>query len=56
MFYSGDVISEVNGKAVTSVRDVLDAIGLDVGKRIEFKLTRNGNKDLLVTLITAPEK
>ncbi len=53
-FNSGDVISEVNGKQVTTVRDVLDAIGLEVGKKIDFKLTRNGS-EVTASLVTAPE-
>lgn len=48
---------EVDGREVTSMRDVLDAIGLDVGKSIAFKLQRGGDSAAAVTvhLITEPE-
>lgn len=49
------MIVEVNGKPVSGVRDVLDAIGLEVGKSIEFKLQRQRNQAVTVHLITAPE-
>jgi S1-C subfamily serine protease len=54
-FSSGDIIVEVNGKKVTGVRDVLDVIGLDVGKIIEFKLVRGQDQEFLTRLTTAPE-
>ena len=52
---------EVDGREVTSMRDVLDAIGLDVGKSIAFKLQRGGESAgtgaaaVTVHLITEPE-
>ncbi len=55
MHVSGDVIVEVNGKVVSGVRDVLDAIGLEVGKTIEFKIQRNRSQEYIFQLITAPE-
>jgi S1-C subfamily serine protease len=52
---SGDVFVEVNHKPVRTIRDILDSIGLDVGKTIEFKIQRD-NRDMMVSLTTAPEK
>ncbi len=52
---SGDVIIEVNGRPVSGVRDVLDAIGLEVGKTIEFKLQRQRGNEVVARLVTAPE-
>jgi S1-C subfamily serine protease len=52
---SGDVFVEVNHKPVRNIRDILDSIGLDVGKTIEFKIQRD-NRDMMVSLTTAPEK
>ena len=37
---SGDIIYEVNGKEVTGVKDVLDAIGLEAEKTLHFKIHR----------------
>jgi S1-C subfamily serine protease len=54
LYYSGDVVIEVNNKQVNTVRDVLDEIGLEVGKRIEITVKRNGSNQKLV-LYTAPE-
>lgn len=45
----------MNGKAVHGVRDVFDAIGLEVGKSIEFRISRKGSGDINISLITAPE-
>lgn len=51
---SGDVIVGVNGRDVRSVRDVLDAIGLEVGRVVDFKVQR-AERELNVSLVTAPE-
>ncbi len=48
------MIVGVNGKGVHSVRDVLDAIGLEVGRRLELRV-RRGEQELLLGLTTAPE-
>jgi len=45
----------VNGKEVSGTRDVLEVIGLEVGKTIEFKVKRPEVGDLTITLTTAPE-
>jgi S1-C subfamily serine protease len=53
---SGDFITAVDGKPVTGMRDVLDAVGLEVGKTIEMKLQRGGaGAEVTVYLTTAPE-
>jgi S1-C subfamily serine protease len=53
---SGDFITAVDGKAVTGMHDVLDAVGLEVGKTIEMKLQRGGTgAEVTVYLTTAPE-
>ncbi len=56
---SGDVITEVDGKPVSTVRDVLDSVGLEVGHRLVFKVTRSKaggyDEQLTVSLYTAPE-
>ena len=46
---------EVNGKEVTNVRDVLDAIGLEVGKSLDLKIKRQSYGELTLNMITAPE-
>lgn len=51
---SGDLIAEVDGKEVTGVRDVLEAIGMHVNRTFEFKLLREG-KPVTVNLTTEPE-
>ena len=53
-YTSGDIIKEVDGKVVAGVRDVLDVMGLEVGRSIEFKILRDAN-EFSVHLITAPE-
>ena len=55
-FFRGDIIDEVDGKKVTGVRDILDAIGFDVGKEIILKIKRNQYEDLTFRVLTAPEK
>ena len=53
-FDSGDVIVEVEGKVVTGVKSILDAIGLEVGKEVPFRIVRDSQyMDLRLT--TAPE-
>eukprot|EP00981_Chlorochromonas_danica_P009526 scaffold2721_cov181-Ochromonas_danica.AAC.4 len=51
---SGDVIVGVNGRDVRSIRDVFDAIGLEVGRVVDFKVQR-AEREFNVTLVTAPE-
>ncbi len=50
----------VDGKAVTTVRDVLDDIGLEIGRHIAFSVHRRDSlgeeEQLRVTVVTAPEK
>jgi S1-C subfamily serine protease len=53
-YYSGDIILGVNDKDVHSVRDVLDEIGLEVGKQLDLRVMRS-DQERYVTLITAPE-
>mmetsp|Transcript_11629 Transcript_11629/g.16004 ORF Transcript_11629/g.16004 Transcript_11629/m.16004 type:complete len:213 (+) Transcript_11629:2-640(+) len=55
-FQSGDIIMEVNGKEVKSMRDVLEVIGLEVGKTIQFKVKRHSVGEITLTLTTAPER
>lgn len=52
--YSGDVVLNINGKEVKSVKDVLNEIGLEVGKNIDLTIRRNGDH-LKLTFTTAPE-
>lgn len=57
---SGDYIIAVDGKEVTRTRDVLDAIGMDVGRALTLTLRRgedpnNAANDFTVQLTTAPE-
>ena len=47
----GDVIISVNGKAITSDRDVRDEFhGAVVGQRVELRIIRNG-REITVTLV-----
>lgn len=50
------MIVEVNEKIVNGVRDVLDAIGLEVGKSLEFRVRKRSGDIKSVRVITAPEK
>lgn len=59
--HSGDYIVAVDGKEVTRTRDVLDAIGMDVGRALTLTLRRNEDptnaaNDFTVQLTTAPEQ
>lgn len=56
IFGSGDFITEVNGKKVHGVKDILEAIGLEVGKSLEIKVQRKNFGALTVSLVTAPEQ
>lgn len=38
---SGDVLVSVNGRSVKTVRDVLDAIGLEAGHTLELQVSDN---------------
>ncbi len=53
----GDVLVLVNNKEVKSVRDILDCIGYEIGKRITFGIKRGGNTSPIqyITVVTAPE-
>lgn len=56
----GEILSrKINGKPVSSVRDVSDEIGLEVGQRIKFtinrKVTNNTDKFVLYTDIAQQE-
>lgn len=56
---SGDIILSANDKRVRDVKDIFDVIGLDVGKRIEFKVRRGHSQSYQVlkfTFVTAPER
>lgn len=48
------MIVAVDEKEVNGVRDVLEAIGLDVGRTLELRLLR-GTDTLTVHLTTTPE-
>lgn len=50
----GDVVLNINGKEVSNVKDVLNEIGLEVGKTIDLTVRRNGDH-LKLTFTTAPE-
>lgn len=59
---SGDVIVEVNGRPVRGVRDVLDSLGLEVGREMTLKAMRRdsssaggGSEYVTVRLRSAPE-
>lgn len=52
---SGDLIVKVDGKKVKGVRDVLDAIGLDVGRTIEFGVRRQNGEEATCKVTLASE-
>ena len=57
---SGDVIVEVNSRPVRGVRDVLDSLGLEVGREMTLKVMRRDSKSAVseyvtVRLRSAPE-
>ena len=55
--FRADVIEEVDGKKVTGVRDILDAVGFEVGKELILKIKRNQNSDsMIIRIVTAAEK
>lgn len=51
----GDIIKEANGRPIKAVVDVLDVIGVDVGKKIQFKVTRDDQHDMVMQLTTESE-
>lgn len=51
---SDDTILEVNNKPVTAIRDVLDAIGLEVGKTLSFKIRKLDGREQICKVTTAP--
>jgi S1-C subfamily serine protease len=51
--FSGDIILEVNGKKTTAMRDVMSAIGLDVGKTLFIKTRRSSGREEILKVITA---
>jgi serine protease Do len=53
---SGDIITEVNGRAVASSRELVNAIGgLSPGEKVKLKLVRDGDaKTLSIVLGTRP--
>lgn len=52
--HRNDIIVAVDGKAVSGVRDVFEAIGLDCGKTLELRLLR-GSQTINTTLTTVAE-
>jgi S1-C subfamily serine protease len=53
---SDDTILSVNDKPVAAIRDVLDAIGLDVGKTLVFKIKKLDGQERYVKVTTAPAR
>lgn len=51
---TGDIVLNINGKEVNNVKDVLNEIGLEVGKSIDITIKRNGDT-LKLSFTTAPE-
>ena len=51
---SGDFIIAVDDKPITGVRDVLDAVGMDVGKTVKIQLRRR-REFITVYLTSVPE-
>ena len=52
----GDVLVVANDKEVKSIRDILDCIGYEIGKRITFGIKRgNASTIQYFTVVTAPE-
>jgi S1-C subfamily serine protease len=52
---SGDLITKIDGKRVKGVRDVLDAIGFDVGRTVQFVIKRQGGDEATLQIKLAPE-
>lgn len=48
------MIVSVDGREITGVRDVLEVIGMHVGRTFEFKIQRDG-KPITVNLTTGAE-
>ena len=53
--FSGDIILNIEGKEVKGVRDVLDAIGLEIGRSIQLKVLRPGKGEFIIYVISAAE-
>ena len=51
-FQSGDLILEVNGNPMNGMRSIYDAIGLEVGAVIYFKVKRNKAYDPIILSVT----
>lgn len=52
----GDIIVEIDDKAVTDVKDVLDALGTEVGKKIQIKVMKSDGRMQTVEIISIPGK
>lgn len=50
------MIVAIGGKRVTNTRDVLEAIGMDVGKTLEVRIRKSDGNEKVVYLTTSPEK
>ena len=52
---SGDIVLEFDGRAVRSTRDILDRLGVEVGKRVRLKVLRDGKEvGLELVSVAAP--
>lgn len=48
----GDIIVSFDGKAVRSTKDILKAVGYTIGRRIEVRVTRRGEKTVRTLQLT----
>ncbi len=54
---TGDVITHINGRAISDAAEVRTRIGLlRLGERVEIRVVRNGKEKVLKALIEAPEQ
>lgn len=51
-FCSGDVVLEIDGKPINSVKEIFDSMGLDVGRTLEMKVRRNSGAEATIYVTT----
>eukprot|EP01041_Mallomonas_annulata_P003837 gene3835-7640_t len=52
---SGDIVLEIDGKKISTVREVLDCIGLEVGRTLTLTVRRSSGNETQLHVTTAPE-
>lgn len=52
----GDVVVEIDGREVVTTRQLLEAMGKDVGRRLSIKVLRSGIKDAVSCVVVTEDE